>query len=147
MAVKAQELGNLRILLVEDSPADAERVAALIHEAGMLASFERVQDEVQLQAALATFQPDIVLAELDTGDFAGFRALDVVRQVQPELPFLFLSSTLGEDTAVAALQRGANDYIIKHQPARLPSAVARAVRDARSAVHARRVMHSVWRPN
>ncbi len=145
MAVKAQELGNLRILLVEDSPADAERVAALIREAGMLASFERVQDEVQLQAALSTFQPDIVLAELDTGDFAGFRALDVVRQAQPELPFLFLSSTLGEDTAVAALQRGANDYIIKHQPARLPSAVARAVRDARTQGDAQRVEAELMR--
>lgn len=145
MAVRAQELGHLRILLVEDSPADAERVAALIREAGMQASFERVHDEAHLQAALSIFQPHIVLAELDTGDFAGFRALDVVRQMQPDLPFLFLSSTLGEDTAVAALQRGANDYIIKHQPARLPSAVARAVRDARTQGDAQRVEAELMR--
>lgn len=145
MVVRAQELGDLRILLVEDSPADAARVAALIREAGMTARFECVQTEEQLQASLSAFQPDIVLAELDTGDFAGFRALDVVRGVQPELPFLFLSSTLGEDTAVAALQRGANDYIIKHQPARLPAAVARAVRDARTHGDAQRVEAELMR--
>ncbi len=46
---------------------------------------------------------------------------------------------MGEENAVAALQKGANDYIIKHQPARLPSAVARAIRDARSAIERARV--------
>lgn len=132
MSVKVPELGSLRILLVEDVPDDAARVVAQILAAGMQASFQRVDGEAQLEAALLEFQPDVVLAELNMAGFSGFQALDIVRQAQPELPFLFLSSTTGEEAAVAALQRGANDYILKHQPARLPSAVARAVRDARA---------------
>ncbi|QNR97985.1 response regulator [Stenotrophomonas sp. 169] len=132
MAVKAAETGDLRILLVEDMPEDAERVIAQILAAGMRASFQRVEEEAQLLGALQDFQPDVVLAELTMAGFSGFRALDVVRQVQPALPFLFLTSTTGEEAAVAALQRGANDYILKHQPARLPAAVSRAVRDART---------------
>lgn len=131
MPVKT-EVGDLRILLVEDMPDDAERVIAQILAAGMRATFQRVDEESQLLAALQSFQPDVVLAELNMAAFSGFQALDIVRLAQPELPFLFLSSTLGEDAAVAALQRGASDYILKHQPARLPSAVARAVRDARA---------------
>lgn len=145
MAMKAQELGNLRILLVEDTLADADRVSAQILAAGMQARFERVQDERELEDALAGFEPDIVLAELHMAGFSGFRALDIVRQAQPELPFLFLSNTTGEDTAVAALQRGANDYIIKHQPARLPSAVARAVYDARAQRDRQRVEAELMR--
>lgn len=131
MPVKT-EVGDLRILLVEDMPDDAERVIAQILAAGMRASFQRVDEEAQLLAALQAFQPDVVLAELNMAAFSGFQALDIVRLAQPDLPFLFLSSTTGEDAAVAALQRGASDYILKHQPARLPSAVARAVRDARA---------------
>ena len=131
MPVKT-EVGDLRILLVEDMPDDAERVVAQILAAGMRASFQRVDEETQLLAALQAFQPDVVLAELNMAAFSGLQALDIVRLAQPDLPFLFLSSTTGEDAAVAALQRGASDYILKHQPARLPSAVARAVRDARA---------------
>ena len=131
MPVKT-EVGDLRILLVEDVPDDAERVVAQILAAGMRASFQRVDEEAQLLDALQAFQPHVVLAELNMAAFSGFQALDIVRLAQPDLPFLFLSSTTGEDAAVAALQRGASDYILKHQPARLPSAVARAVRDARA---------------
>lgn len=145
MAVKAPELGMLRVLLVEDSRADADRVAAQVAAAGIQAGFQRVQDEAGLQAALATFKPDLVLAELHMPGMSGFQALDIVRRAQPELPFLFLSSTTGEDTAVAALQRGASDYIIKQQPARLPSAVVRAVREARAHAERQRVEAELMR--
>ncbi|GAB3063644.1 ATP-binding response regulator [Stenotrophomonas tumulicola] len=145
MSVKVPELGSLRILLVEDVPDDAARVVAQILAAGMEASFQRVDEEAQLQAALREFRPDVVLAELNMAGFSGFRALDIVRQAQPELPFLFLSSTTGEEAAVAALQRGASDYILKHQPARLPSAVARAVREARASGDRQRVEAELMR--
>ncbi|TGQ58589.1 response regulator, partial [Mesorhizobium sp. M1C.F.Ca.ET.212.01.1.1] len=72
-------------------------------------------------------------------------ALRIVRETSPEVPFIFVSGTMGEENAVAALQKGANDYIIKHLPARLPSAVARAIRDARSAVERARVETELMR--
>ena len=96
-------------------------------------------------AALAAFQPDIVLSDLSMPGFSGDDALRIVRETAPEVPFIFVSGTMGEENAVAALQKGANDYIIKHQPARLPSAVARAIRDARSAVERARVETELMR--
>ena len=91
------------------------------------------------------FQPDIVLSDLSMPGFSGDDALRIVRETSPEVPFIFVSGTMGEENAVAALQKGANDYIIKHQPARLPSAVARAIRDARSAVERARVETELMR--
>ncbi|RRT98295.1 response regulator, partial [Stenotrophomonas sp. 278] len=121
-------LGHLRILLVEDSPGDAELLSGQILGAGLDASFERAESAAALRQALARETPDIVLSDLSLPGFSGLDALRIVRDSHPDMPFIFVSGTLGEDAAVAALREGANDYIIKHQPARLPSAVARAVR-------------------
>ena len=125
-------LGPLRILLVEDSAEDAELLCDQMLEAGLEASFERVDNEPDLRAALAGAAPDIVLSDLSMPGFDGYHALRIVHELHPQVPFIFVSGTMGEETAVEALHQGANDYIIKHQPARLPAAVARAIREARS---------------
>ena len=62
----------------------------------------------------------------------GNEALEILREHDPRLPFVFFSGTIGEEAAVRALQQGASDYVLKHTPARLPSAVARAIREART---------------
>jgi signal transduction histidine kinase len=130
---------------VEDSPEDAELMSEQMLDAGLDARFERVESEAELRQALAAFQPDIVLSDLSMPGFSGDDALRIVRETSPEVPFIFVSGTMGEENAVAALQKGANDYIIKHQPARLPSAVARAIRDARSAIERARVETELMR--
>jgi len=138
-------LGHLRILLVEDSPEDAAQMCRQMLNAGLQASFERVDTAAGLRDALLHFAPDIVLSELGMPGFAGTQALEIVRGWHADVPFIFVSGTLGEENAVAALHQGANDYIIKHQPARLPSAVARAVRDARGSVDRQRVEAELMR--
>ena len=138
-------LGPLRILLVEDSPGDAELLSGQILAAGLDASFVRAESAAELRQALAEQTPDIVLSDLSLPDFSGLDALRIVRDSHPDMPFIFVSGTLGEEPAVAALREGANDYIIKHQPARLPSAVARAVRDARGALDRARVEAELMR--
>ncbi len=138
-------LGHLRILLVEDSPDDAALMSRQMLDAGLQASFERVETAAELREALLRFAPDIVLSELGMPGFAGNQALEIVRGWHADLPFIFVSGTLGEENAVAALHQGANDYIIKHQPARLPSAVARAVRDARGSIDRQRVEAELMR--
>lgn len=125
-------MGPLRILLVEDSPEDAELVVDQLLEAGLEITFERVDSEPAMRAALTEWMPDIVLSDLSMPGFSGYFALHILRELHPSVPFIFVSGTMGEETAVEALQHGANDYIIKHQPARLPSAVARLVRETRS---------------
>ena len=132
MANNAASLGRLRILLVEDSPEDAELVSEQLLDAGLQADFERVDSAEEMYRALSEAAPDIVLSDLSMPGFSGYQALNILREMHPRVPFIFVSGTMGEETAVEALHKGANDYIIKHQPARLPSAVERAVREVRS---------------
>lgn len=139
MPLSGTPLGQLAIVLVEDSPEDAELIADMLLEAGISASFERVDDEDGLVELLTARRVDIVLSDLSMPGFSGMRALEVVRELHPSLPFVFVSGTMGEDLAVQALQQGAADYILKHSPGRLPSAVARAVREARGHVERRKV--------
>ncbi len=145
MPLTGPALGALRILLIEDSPEDAELMCEQMLDAGLEASFERVESAQELREALERAAPDIVLSDLSMPGFSGNEALQIVRAALPEVPFIFVSGTMGEENAVAALHQGANDYIIKHQPARLPSAVARAVREARSAIDRQRVEAELMR--
>lgn len=145
MPLTGPALGALRILLIEDSPEDAELMCEQMLDAGLEASFERVESAQELREALERAAPDIVLSDLSMPGFSGNEALQIVRAALPEVPFIFVSGTMGEENAVASLHQGANDYIIKHQPARLPSAVARAVREARSAIDRQRVEAELMR--
>ncbi|MEG2806198.1 ATP-binding protein [Stenotrophomonas sp.] len=145
MPLTGPSLGMLRVLLVEDSPEDAELMCEQMLDAGLDASFERVESASELREALGRFAPDIVLSDLAMPGFSGNQALQIVRSWHPDVPFIFVSGTMGEENAVAALHQGANDYIIKHQPARLPSAVARAVRESRSSMDRQRVEAELMR--
>lgn len=138
-------LGLLRILLVEDSPEDAELIADQLLDSGLQASFECVDNEACMYRALSERMPDIVLSDLSMPGFSGYQALRILREMYPRVPFIFVSGTMGEETAVNALQEGANDYIIKHLPARLPSAVVRAIREARSEIERVRVEDELMR--
>ena len=145
MPLTGPSLGMLRVLLVEDSPEDAELMCEQMLDSGLEASFERVESAAELREALSRFSPDIVLSDLSMPGFSGNEALQIVRGWHPDVPFIFVSGTMGEENAVAALHQGANDYIIKHLPARLPSAVARAVRESRSSMDRQRVEAELMR--
>lgn len=144
MLQEGGKLEQLKILLVEDSPEDAELLSDQLLDAGIDAAFERVDSERSLRSALDEFQPDIVLSDLSMPGFSGHQALRLVRQ-NGATPFIFVSGTMGEETAVKALQDGANDYIIKHNPTRLPSAVIRAIREARADLERQRVESELMR--
>ncbi|MES5814413.1 ATP-binding protein [Pseudoxanthomonas sp. Soil82] len=136
---------RFRVLFVEDSPEDAELLQMQLEEAGLVADYLRVDDEKGLLHALADFDPDIVLSDLSMPGFSGHEALRIVRGQAPGLPFIFVSGTIGEDVAVAALREGANDYILKHSSARLPAAVERALREARTEAERARVEAELMR--
>jgi signal transduction histidine kinase len=124
------EAPPLRILWVEDSPEDAEYFSGLLEEQGLAHGYRRVDDEASLLAALRGGRFDVAISDLELPGFSGHRALVLVREHAPGLPFVFLSGAMGEDTAVLALQQGATDYVLKPHPTRLGSAVRRAVREA-----------------
>jgi signal transduction histidine kinase len=118
---------TIRVLQVEDSELDAELVLAELDADNIGYEVRLVDDEARFIAALAEFKPHIVLSDLSMPGFSGEHALELLRQHDEELPFIFVSATLGEEAAIEALRNGATDYILKQNPARLASAVRRAL--------------------
>ena len=122
---------QIRILQIEDVAAHAKLSLYYLKNSGLDCIGERVETEEQLRSALLEFHPDIVLSDFTLPRFDGLSALELVREVAPDVPFIFLSGTLGEERAVSALQRGAVDYVLKSSLVRLPSSVRRALDFAR----------------
>lgn len=123
-------LPTIRVLQVEDSELDAELVLSELDADHISYEVRLVDDEVRYLEALDTFDPHIVLSDLSVPGFSGQHALELLRQRDEDLPFIFVSATLGEEAAIEALRNGATDYILKQNPARLASAVRRALGEA-----------------
>lgn len=130
-------LPTIRILQVEDDPIDAELIQAELDADGIDYQVRLVDDEASYSACLHEFEPHIVLSDLSLPGFSGQRALELLRRHDEDLPFIYVSATLGEEAAVDALRNGATDYILKQNPARLATAVRRALAEA-EAVRAKR---------
>ncbi|WP_200949142.1 response regulator [Frateuria sp. Soil773] len=130
-------LPTIRILQVEDNALDAELVLAELNADGISYDVRLVDDEQGFVDALEHFKPQVVLSDLSLPGFSGQRALELLRRHDEDTPFIFVSATLGEEAAIEALRNGATDYILKQNPARLASAVRRALAEA-AAVQAKR---------
>ena len=119
---------RLRLLLVEDSPADAALLLRELRALQRPIDHQRVATEGGLVAALEGFAPDVILSDYSMPGFSGLDALEIVLARAPSIPFVYVSGTIGEERAIEALQRGAYDYVLKENLRRLPAAVERALR-------------------
>ncbi|MFK2900019.1 response regulator [Dyella jejuensis] len=129
-ANQPRSLPRIRVLQVEDSPLDAELVLTELQADGIDYDVRLVDDEPAFVQTLEQFRPHIVLSDLSMPGFSGQRALQLLREHSMDIPFIYVSATLGEEAAIAALREGATDYILKQNPARLASAVRRAMRES-----------------
>lgn len=120
---------GLRVLIVDDGAAAAEFAARCLVLGGIPCTHLQVATEKDFRTALRRLPPQLILADLELSGFNGLAALDIARRELPEVPFIFLSGTLGEEHAIEALRRGAVDYVLKSNPARLVPAVAGAMRE------------------
>jgi DNA-binding NtrC family response regulator len=121
----------LRILSVEDDPKDAQLIRDLLETEGMVCEVGRVETEAALLQALGQGGIDLILADYTLPSFDGIAALKLAQKVCPEVPFIFVSGTLGEEVAIEALKFGATDYVLKTRLSRLVPSVVRALREAR----------------
>jgi len=121
----------LHVLIVEDSEDDALLLVRELRRGGFEPAFERVDTPDALRAALGRQEWDILFADYSMPHFSGTAALALVRERGLDLPFIFVSGTIGEDTAVEAMRAGAQDYVTKGNLKRLLPAVERELRDAR----------------
>jgi PAS domain S-box-containing protein len=117
----------LRIVFVEDVPADAELAAAELRRAGLAFESRRVETRAQLVAALDEYRPTLVLSDYALPGFTGMEALALTLERAPQTPFILLTGSTNEETAVACMKAGAWDYVLKDRMSRLPLAVRAAL--------------------
>lgn len=120
---------TLNILLVEDSPLDAELIEAYLVEGGLEFSLLCVENREDFVAALEKHCFDIILADYMLPCFNGIVALSIARATCPGVPFIFVSATLGEEVAIETLKSGATDYVLKRRLTRLVPSIQRALRE------------------
>src|ERR1700757_5386978 len=121
----------LRILSIEDDPKDAELIQDLLETEGVVCEVTRVDTQAALLASLEQGGIDLILADYTLPSFDGISALKLALKACPEVPFFFVSGTLGEEIAFEALKVGATDYVLKTRLSRLLPSVGRALREAR----------------
>lgn len=124
----------LKVLMIEDVATEAELARREMLRGGLVIDAVRVETRADFLQQLVQFDPDIILSDFSLPSFDGLSALSIARQSCPHIPFIFVSGTIGEETAIDALKRGAVDYLLKTNLQRLPSAVRRAVDEARGRV-------------
>ena len=121
----------MRVLLLEDDANDEQLIA---HELGRLTpppQIERVTGEASFLAALKDFAPDVILSDHNLPAFDGRRALAKTRAILPDIPFILVTGSLNEETAVSYLKAGATDYVLKDRLVRLGPAILEALERAR----------------
>ncbi|MDB5800679.1 MAG: hypothetical protein JWL63_1618 [Rhodocyclales bacterium] len=124
------EAEQLRVLLVEDSELDAELVMHELARHDLVFTTKRVWREPDLVMALADFAPNVILSDYSMPSMNGLRSLQIAHELASDVPFIFVSGTIGEERAIEALKNGATDYVLKTNLGRLGPAVQRAIREA-----------------
>ena len=122
---------RLRVLLIEDAPADAEIEIAELRRAGFDVAPDVVDTREQVRDRLGKDSYDIILADYSLPNFRGMDALDIVREKNLTTPLILVTGALNSETAVECVKQGAMDYVLKDHLARLPIAVRRALEDIR----------------
>ena len=121
---------ELSVLFIEDSADDAEILLLELNKGGIEPEWERVDTAESLKRALSKQEWDIIISDYAMPGFTGLDALNIVKQQKLVTPFIIVSGTIGEETAVAAMKTGASDYIMKARLARLVPAVERELKEA-----------------
>jgi PAS domain S-box-containing protein len=122
----------IHILHLEDDLMDAELVQAVFDEAGLACRITLVQTRDDFAQVLEQDALDIILSDFRLPMYDGMSALRMALQRRPDVPFIFVSGTIGEEAAIEALTKGATDYVLKQGLMRLESAVKRALQEAQN---------------
>jgi PAS domain S-box-containing protein len=134
---------ELRILILEDVPADAELEEHELRKAGLVFITKVVDTKEAFLKALEEFLPDIILSDYDLPAFDGFAALRIAKEKSPDVPFILVTGKLGEEFAIEKLKEGAKDYVLKNNLKRLVPSVNRALEEAKQITDYKRAEKSL----
>ncbi len=135
----------LRVLLIEDSESDAVLLTRELLRAGYDPAVTRVETGEAMEAALAEGEWDVIIADYALPTFSAPAALAAAQAKGVDLPFIVISGTIGEETAVEMMRSGAHDYLMKNNLKRLGAAVDRELRDAQVRRERKHAAHQLER--
>jgi PAS domain S-box-containing protein len=141
---------SFRVLYLEDDRADVQLVRARLEDEGLTCNIIHVENRADFVAALNNGGFDVILADYRLPSFDGLEALNIAQQKASEVPFIFLSGTMGEELAIETLKKGATDYVLKQKLSRLGPAIRRALEEAeehRERREAEKALEEVSRQN
>ncbi len=121
----------IRVLIVEDSEDDTVLILRELRRGGYKPTYERVETDKAMKAALDNQTWDIIICDYNLPQFSMQAALEALQKWELDLPFILVSGTVGEETAVKAMKAGVHDYIMKDRLARLVPAIERELREAK----------------
>ena len=124
--------------MIEDEARDAELAEHTLRQGGFDFSFKRVDTEEGFIREIDHFKPSVILSDHGLPAFDGFSALSLAQQKCPDVPFIFVTGSLGEEMAIKALKSGATDFVLKHHLSTLPPALHRALNQAEFHVQRKR---------
>jgi signal transduction histidine kinase len=134
---------QIQILMVEDDPADAELIKHALRKDGLCFSAKRVDSHDEYLSALEAGTPDVILSDYSLPAFDGYKALAMAQERHPDVPFIFVTGTMGEEVAIETLKNGATDYVLKLRLGRLAPAVHRALRETRERAERQRALEQL----
>ncbi len=119
----------LRIVLLDDSEPDVELIEETLAASGLKVSMVSVYTHEQFEAEISHQAPDIILSDYYLPALDGSAALEIAKQLAPDVPFIFVTGVFGEEVVIEMLKKGATDYVLKNRLARLAPAINRALRE------------------
>jgi len=129
---------RIRVLLLEDQDSDAVLCERELKRAAFDVQWLTVDTPLGFESALDQFIPQVILSDFSLPGYSGLQALELARTKLPDVPFIFVSGTIGEDRAVEAMRRGATDYVFKDRMQRLVPVVERAIAESEQRLARRR---------
>jgi DNA-binding NtrC family response regulator len=129
---------QLRILILEDDDSDAELMEHELRKGNITFESRCVETREAFEKSLEDFAPDLILADYTLPSFDGGSGLRIAKEKCPDVPFIFVSGTIGEDIAIESLKSGATDYVLKDNLSRLAPAVNRAIREVEENIEYRK---------
>lgn len=137
----------LKILMLEDLQDDVGLIERTLRKEGMSFSSRRVDSEEDFTQSLQRFQPDVILSDHALPQFNSLEALKICRKYAVNVPFILVTGTVSEEFAVSCLKQGADDYVLKSNMVRLPSAIHNALKQRHHEVKRKKAERTLRKQN
>lgn len=135
---------ELKILVLEDSAYDLEIMLELLLDAGFILDLTHVNNQSDFESSLQKNFYNIILSDYNLPGFNAFGALEICNQICPDVPFICISGSIGEEKAIELLKLGAIDYVLKDRPERLPFAIKRALAESKANLNQKKAIKALF---